>query len=77
MRTGKLAAVCDMAEGKKPNDYMMYRGSMSHHKEVYEQLSAALRSENHSFTNALDGLKTVEIIEKIYKAVSSPIPVAS
>jgi predicted dehydrogenase len=58
---------------KKPNDYHSYKGSMSHHAEMYEHLSAALRNEKHSFTNAFDGLKTVEIIEKIYKAVSSPI----
>jgi predicted dehydrogenase len=54
-----------------PNDYGFYKGSMSHHKEVYENLLKALNNEEHQFTNAFDGLKTVEAIEKIYKAVYS------
>jgi hypothetical protein len=43
---------------------------MSNHKEVYESLVQALSDTNTVFTNAFDGLKTVEAIEKIYKAVS-------
>jgi UDP-N-acetyl-2-amino-2-deoxyglucuronate dehydrogenase len=55
--------------GRVPNDYAFYKGSMSHHKEIYEALVLALTNGNHDFTNAFDGLKTVEAIEKIYKAV--------
>jgi len=54
------------------NDYGLYKGSMSNHKEIYENLVQALNDESHPFTNAFDGLKTVEAIEQIYKAVKSP-----
>ena len=52
------------------NDYGFYKGSMSNHDKIYENLVKALNDDNHPFANALDGLRTVEAIEKIYKAVS-------
>lgn len=55
---------------KSANDYTQYRGSMSHHKEVYDQLIQVLDNNEQSFTGAYDGLKTVETIEKIYNAIS-------
>jgi predicted dehydrogenase len=53
-----------------PNDYGFYKGSMSNHDKVYENMLKALNDENHPFTNATDGLKTVETIERIYNSVS-------
>ena len=50
------------------------KGSMSNHKEVYDNLVKALEHQDHPFTSAFDGLKTVEAIEKIYKAVNAPTP---
>ena len=55
----------------KANEYGFYAGSMSNHNEVYDNLMKALNGESDNFTNAMDGLKTVEAIERIYKAVSS------
>ena len=52
------------------NDYGFYKGSMSNHDKVYENLVIALQDDNHPFTQAADGLKTVELIEKIYNSVS-------
>lgn len=52
------------------NDYGFYKGSMSNHDKVYENLVKALNNDDHPFTSAADGLKTVEAIEKIYKTVS-------
>ena len=52
------------------NNYHFYNGSMSNHNEVYENLIDALENDKGSFTNAYDGLKTVEAIEKIYKAIA-------
>jgi UDP-N-acetyl-2-amino-2-deoxyglucuronate dehydrogenase len=54
------------------NDYGTYKGSMSNHDKVYENLVLALNDESHPFTYAGDGLRTVETIEKIYKAVPLP-----
>lgn len=52
------------------NDYGFYKGSMSNHDKVYANLVKALYDDNHPFTSATDGLKTVETIETIYKSVS-------
>lgn len=52
------------------NDYGFYKGSMSNHDKVYENLVKALNNEDHPFTNARDGLKTVAAIEEIYNSVS-------
>ncbi|MDQ6609320.1 MAG: Gfo/Idh/MocA family oxidoreductase [Bacteroidota bacterium] len=38
---------------------------------MYNHLSKILGNNDNSFTDAFDGLRTVETIEKIYKAVSS------
>ncbi len=53
--------------GNEANDYEFYRGSMSNHEKVYENLLLALNDNTHLFTTAIDGLKTIGIIEKIYK----------
>ncbi len=52
------------------NDYGFYKGSMSNHDKVYENMLKALQDENHPFTQAADGFKTVEVIERIYNSVS-------
>jgi predicted dehydrogenase len=52
------------------NDYGTYKGSMSNHDKVYENLLLALKDESHPFSHATDGLKTVETIERIYNSVS-------
>ncbi|MES2850434.1 MAG: Gfo/Idh/MocA family oxidoreductase [Bacteroidota bacterium] len=52
--------------GNPANSYGFYQGSMSNHNKVYENLIIALEDDDHSFASGEDGLKTVEIIEKIY-----------
>jgi predicted dehydrogenase len=52
------------------NDYGFYKGSMSNHDKIYENLVKALKDDDHPFANAQDGLKTVEAIERIYNSVS-------
>ena len=53
--------------GNKANNYGFYQGSMSNHDKVYEHLVKALEEPGYEFASAFDGLKTVEIIEKIYE----------
>ncbi len=55
-------------QGNGSNDYGFYQGSMSNHDIVYTELIVALQNPEHNFANAMDGLKTVEIIDKIYHA---------
>ena len=64
--------ILPQTEIKSSNEYDNYHGSMSHHDEVYQNLIAALE-EQHTSSNAFDGLKTVEAIEKIYKAVNATL----
>jgi predicted dehydrogenase len=58
-----------LPKGNAANQYGNYEGSMSNHAEVYQQVIEAINSENNSIiTNSFEGLKTVEIIERIYEA---------
>ena len=50
-----------------PNDYGTYKGSAANHHYIFENVVETLRGKNVATTNALEGLKVVEIIEKIYK----------
>jgi predicted dehydrogenase len=52
------------------NDYGFYKGSMSNHDKVYENMMQSLQNEEHPFINGEDGLKTVAFIEKVYRQLS-------
>lgn len=54
-----------------PNDYGFYKGSMSNHGKVYENVIGVLQGSAPIATSAYEGLKTVEIIEKIYRSARS------
>ena len=56
----------NLPTGNPANGYGFYQGSMSNHDKVYENLMIVLKDDTHEFASAEDGLKTVEIIQKIY-----------
>lgn len=58
----------NLPAGNKPNNYGNYVGSMSNHDKVYDNLIEVLQNNASITTNSFEGLKTVEIIEKIYKS---------
>ncbi len=58
----------NLPKGNPANAYGYYQGSMSNHDKVYENLVIALQNDEHIFTTGAEGLKTVEIIEKIYQS---------
>jgi UDP-N-acetyl-2-amino-2-deoxyglucuronate dehydrogenase len=58
----------NLEKSKKPNDYGEYQGSMSNHDKVYENLVAVLNNKGVIATSGYEGLKTVEIIDKIYSS---------
>ena len=58
----------NLPEGNRANNYGNYQGSMSNHDKVYDNLIEVLKNGASISTNSFEGLKTVEIIEKIYKA---------
>jgi UDP-N-acetyl-2-amino-2-deoxyglucuronate dehydrogenase len=51
-----------------PNDYGAYKGSAANHHYIFENVIDVLKGRAPITTNALEGLKVVEIIEKIYSA---------
>ncbi|URC13105.1 Gfo/Idh/MocA family protein [Flavobacterium sp. B183] len=58
----------NLPAGNTANNYGAYQGSMSNHDKIYENLVDVLTNDGVITTNAFEGLKTVEIIEKIYKS---------
>jgi len=49
-----------------PNDYGTYKGSANNHHLVIKNVIDTLKGKTTISTNALEGLKVVEIIERIY-----------
>jgi UDP-N-acetyl-2-amino-2-deoxyglucuronate dehydrogenase len=60
----------NLPAGNSANHYGNYVGSMSNHDKVYDNLVDAVRSGAALSTNAAEGLKTVQIIEQVYKAAN-------
>lgn len=61
--------ITDLPPGNPPNNYGEYKGSMSNHDKVYANVIDVLQNEGKIATNGFEGLKTVEIIHKIYQAI--------
>ncbi len=61
----------NLPEGAKANNYGNYQGSMSNHDKVYDNLIEVLNNNATISTSSFEGLKTVEIIEKIYRSATS------
>lgn len=55
-----------LAPVNQPNDYGSYKGSAANHHYVIENVIDTLNGKKTATTNALEGLKVVEIIERIY-----------
>jgi predicted dehydrogenase len=55
-----------LAPSNPPNDYGPYKGSAANHVYVIENAVDVLKGRSAITTNALEGLKVVEIIERIY-----------
>jgi UDP-N-acetyl-2-amino-2-deoxyglucuronate dehydrogenase len=60
----------NLPEGNKANNYGHYQGSMSNHDEVYKNVIDVLQNGGSISTNSFEGLKTVEIIDKIYQSAA-------
>ncbi|MDX2171977.1 MAG: Gfo/Idh/MocA family oxidoreductase [Bacteroidota bacterium] len=55
-----------LAETNPANDYGAYKGSANNHANVIENVVDTISGKNKITTNALEGLKVVDIIERIY-----------
>lgn len=56
----------NLPPGNPANNYGQYQGSMSNHDKVYQNLVEVLSGNGIIATGGFEGLKTVEIIDKIY-----------
>lgn len=55
-----------LKESNPPNDYGPYKGSAANHHYIYENIVDVIHGKGNITTNALEGLKVVDIIERIY-----------
>lgn len=53
-----------------PNDYGPYKGSAANHHFIIENVIDVLKGRNSITTSALEGLKVVDIIERIYASAA-------
>jgi hypothetical protein len=60
-----------LAEGNPANDYGHYKGSAANHVYIIQNVVEAISGVSNITTNALEGLKVVEIIERIYSAAKT------
>lgn len=57
----------ELAPSNPPNDYGAYKGSAQNHHYVIQNVVDKLKEKGSITTNVLEGLKVVDIIERIYQ----------
>ena len=63
----------DLPPSNPANDYGHYKGSAANHGYIFDNIHAALSGAGEITTNALEGLKVVDIIERMYAAGKRPL----
>ncbi len=61
----------NLPQGNTANNYGNYVGSMSNHDKIYENLIDVLDNKAKISTSSFEGMKTVEIIERIYNCMNN------
>lgn len=56
----------ELPSSNPPNDYGPYKGSAANHHYIFQNVVDVLNGRAPITTNALEGMKVVEIIERIY-----------
>ncbi len=64
----------DMEESKPGNDYGFYKGSMSNHGKVIQNVVDTIKGRDNISTVGDEGLKVVEIIERMYASAKQIKP---
>lgn len=57
----------ELPASNPPNDYGDYKGSAANHHFVFQNVVDTLKGNTSIMTNALEGMKVVEIIERVYR----------
>ena len=63
----------DLPPSNPANDYGHYKGSAANHGYIFDNIESSLNGAGEITTNALEGLKVVDIIERIYAAGTRPL----
>ena len=63
----------DLPPTNPGNDYGKYKGSAQNHHYVIQNVVDVLKNNQTISTNALEGLKVVDIIERIYGSANRPV----
>ena len=66
-------AMPELPPSNPANDYGHYKGSAANHGYVFENVYDTLKGRGKISTNALEGLKVVDIIERMYAAADRGI----
>ncbi|PWG81028.1 Gfo/Idh/MocA family protein, partial [Pararcticibacter amylolyticus] len=61
-------SIGELPKGGTANNYGTYQGSMSNHDKVYDNLLDVLVNGGSITTSGYEGLKTVEIIDRVYQS---------
>ncbi len=56
----------ELPQANPANDYGSYQGSAANHRYIFENVIDTLKNRTTATTNALEGLKVVGMIERIY-----------
>jgi predicted dehydrogenase len=64
-----ISEITNLPKGNTPNNYGSYQGSMSNHDKVYQNVSDVLNHGAEMATDMYEGMKTVEMIERIYNEI--------
>lgn len=60
--------IANLPACRPANEYGFYQGSMSNHDKIFENVVAVLNGRAGIATTAEEGMKTVDLIERIYRA---------
>ena len=63
--------ISNLPKGSGSNDYGTYKGSMSNHDKVYENVVDVLNKNGDIKVDGIEGMQSVKIIENIYKSIKS------
>lgn len=61
-------AMPDLKPTNPPNDYGLYKGSAANHHYVIQNVVDVLNNKAVITTNALEGMKVIDIIERMYQS---------
>lgn len=62
----------ELAATNPANDYGHYKGSANNHHYIIQNVIETIKGSNTMTTNAMEGLKVVDIIERIYQLKNTP-----